>query len=134
MGDALRADSRATLLHESTELAIQGFVEVILDNTDGRLPLDSEEVTLRRAVGLKKDEYFMNLKRVQKTDFSNVLESAGFSRSNPYYIVAQGRVDALTKMTESQRLQVLKDVAGTQVFDEKRKASLELLLDSDETQ
>jgi structural maintenance of chromosome 3 (chondroitin sulfate proteoglycan 6) len=132
MGDALRADSRATLLHESTELAIQGFVEVILDNTDGRLPLDSEEVTLRRAVGLKKDEYFMNLKRVQKTDFSNVLESAGFSRSNPYYIVAQGRVDALTKMTESQRLQVLKDVAGTQVFDEKRKASLELLLDSDE--
>jgi structural maintenance of chromosome 3 (chondroitin sulfate proteoglycan 6) len=132
MGDTIRADSRATLLHESTELAIQGYVEVVLDNSDGRLPIDSDEVTLRRAVGLKKDEYFMNLKRVQKGDFSNVLESGGFSKSNPYYIVAQGRVDALTKMTEGQRLQVLKDVAGTQVFDEKRKASLELLLDSDE--
>jgi structural maintenance of chromosome 3 (chondroitin sulfate proteoglycan 6) len=132
MGDSLRADNKASLLHESSEIVLQGYVEVVLDNSDGRLPIDSDEVTLRRAVGLKKDEYFMNLKRVQKGDFTNVLESGGFSKSNPYYIVAQGRVDALTKMTESQRLQVLKDVAGTQVFDEKRKDSLGLLLDSDE--
>ena len=27
-----------------------------------------------------------------KTDVMNLLESAGFSRSNPYYIVKQGKV------------------------------------------
>ena len=29
---------------------------------------------------------------VTKTDVMNLLESAGFSRSNPYYIVKQGKV------------------------------------------
>jgi hypothetical protein len=30
-----------------------------------------------------------------KSDVMNLLESAGFSRSNPYYIVPQGRVSPL---------------------------------------
>ena len=55
MGDSIRADSRATLLHEGAGRAVQGHVEVVLDNTDGRLPLEGDEATLRRAVGLKKD-------------------------------------------------------------------------------
>ena len=62
---------------------------------------------------------------------AQILESAGFSKSNPYYIVAQGRVDALAKMSDAARLQVLKDVAGTQVFDDKRRESLRLLVESD---
>lgn len=111
---------------------IQGHVEVVLDNSDSRLPVDADEVVLRRSVGLKKDEYFLNMKKVQKQDFTNILESAGFSKSNPYYIVAQGRVDALAKMSEGQRLQVLKDVAGTQVYEDRRKESLGILKDTDE--
>ena len=31
-------------------------------------------------------------KRTSKTDVANLLESAGFSKSNPYYIVQQGKV------------------------------------------
>ena len=30
----------------------------------------------------------------RKSDVMNLLESAGFSRSNPYYIVKQGKVTA----------------------------------------
>jgi len=29
---------------------------------------------------------------VRKSDVMNLLESAGFSRSNPYYVVKQGKV------------------------------------------
>jgi len=32
---------------------------------------------------------------ISKSDVMNLLESAGFSRSNPYYIVPQGRVRPL---------------------------------------
>jgi len=32
----------------------------------------------------------------RKADVMNVLESAGFSRSNPYYIVKQGKVISAT--------------------------------------
>jgi len=31
----------------------------------------------------------------RKTEVMNLLESAGFSRSNPYYVVQQGKVLAL---------------------------------------
>jgi structural maintenance of chromosome 3 (chondroitin sulfate proteoglycan 6) len=75
-------------------------VTITFDNSDGRLPVDSNEVTLGRTVGLKKDEHFLNNKPVKKSDIANILESAGFSRSNPYYIVAQGKVQALTTLTD----------------------------------
>ena len=41
---------------------------------------------------------------------SSLLESAGFSRSNPYYIVQQGKVNILTLMKDEQRLDLLKEV------------------------
>ena len=59
----------------------------------GRLSVESDEVVLRRTVGHKKDEFFLNRKRVQKSEVQSLLESAGFSKSNPYYIVQQGKVN-----------------------------------------
>jgi hypothetical protein len=40
----------------------------------------------------KKDEFFINRKRAQKSEVVSLLESSGFSKSNPYYIVQQGKV------------------------------------------
>ena len=89
------------------------YVEIIFDNSDGkkwnesiliycsiltenwmllwvgRLSIESDEVVLRRTVGHKKDEFFLNRKRIQKSEVQSLLESAGFSKSNPYYIVQQ---------------------------------------------
>jgi structural maintenance of chromosome 3 (chondroitin sulfate proteoglycan 6) len=62
-----------------------------------------------------------------KQDVVNLLESAGFSRSNPYYIVQQGKVNALTMMKDSERLELLKEVAGTRVYDERRDESLKIM-------
>ena len=80
--------------HESafTPLLICETVEIVFDNTDTRFPTGREEVILRRTIGLKKDEYSLDKKSVSKADVMNLLESAGFSKSNPYYIVPQGRV------------------------------------------
>jgi len=72
--------------------------------------VDSEEVVLRRTIGLKKDEYFLNRKRYTRTDVVNLLESAGFSSSNPYYIVQQNNAHRLCDMSDEDRLRVLKEV------------------------
>ena len=100
-----------------------GFVEICFDNTDRRFPMETDEIYIRRYIGVKKDEFFLNSKHITKPDVINFLESAGFSRSNPYYIVQQGKVDKLTNMSESSRLELLKEVAGTRVYDEKRSES-----------
>jgi structural maintenance of chromosome 3 (chondroitin sulfate proteoglycan 6) len=67
-------------------------VEIVFDNSDNRFPTGHEEVILRRTIGMKKDEYSLDKKSASKADVMNLLESAGFSKSNPYYIVPQGRV------------------------------------------
>lgn len=67
-------------------------VEIVFDNSDNRFPTGREEVIIRRTIGLKKDEYSLDKKSASKADVMNLLESAGFSKSNPYYIVPQGRV------------------------------------------
>jgi structural maintenance of chromosome 3 (chondroitin sulfate proteoglycan 6) len=53
----------------------------------------------------------------------SLLEGAGFSKSNPYFIVQQGKVNALCVMKDEERLELLKEVAGTTVYDEKKAES-----------
>lgn len=106
---------------------VSASVEITFDNSDGRLPVDAPSVTVGRTLGVKKDEFFLNGKAVKKGDVTSLLESAGFSRSNPYYIVGQNRVQLLAQQTDAQRLTLLKEVAGTNVYEERRAASLAIL-------
>jgi len=124
-------EERQALLHEGSGSAVMtAYVEVIFDNTDDRFPTGNKEVILRRTIGLKKDEYSVDKKVVTKTDVKNLLEAAGFSSSNPYYIVPQGRVTALTNMKESDRLTLLKEVAGTHVYESRRTESLKIMTET----
>ncbi|KAI9926394.1 hypothetical protein ASPWEDRAFT_119813 [Aspergillus wentii DTO 134E9] len=121
-------EERQALLHEGSGSAVMSaYVEIIFDNSDDRFPTGKPEVVLRRTIGLKKDEYTLDRKNATKNDVMNLLESAGFSRSNPYYIVPQGRVTALTNMKDSERLNLLKEVAGTQVYEARRAESLKIM-------
>ncbi|XP_037558271.1 structural maintenance of chromosomes protein 3-like [Dermacentor silvarum] len=117
----LRPEQRQALLHEGTgPRVLNAFVEIIFDNSDNRLPVDKEEVSLRRVIGSKKDQYFLNKKMVTRTDVMNLLESAGFSRSNP---TIYSRINQMATAPDSQRLKLLREVAGTRVYDERREES-----------
>lgn len=127
----LRQEDRQNLLHEGAGSSVMAaYVEIIFDNTDGRFSVETDEVVLRRTVGHKKDEFFLNRKRVQKSEVSSLLESAGFSKSNPYYIVQQGKVSKLCVMKDKERLNLLKEVAGTTVYEERRKESQAIMQDT----
>ncbi|XP_066277071.1 structural maintenance of chromosomes protein 3-like isoform X1 [Branchiostoma lanceolatum] len=128
----LRPEQRQALLHEGTgPRVISAFVEIVFDNSDNRLPIDKDEVTLRRVIGSKKDQYFLDKKMVTKTDVMNLLESAGFSRSNPYYIVKQGKINQMATAPDSQRLKLLREVAGTRVYDERKSESQNILKETE---
>ncbi|KAJ3007164.1 Structural maintenance of chromosomes protein 3 [Thoreauomyces humboldtii] len=125
-------EERQSLLHEgSGPTTLSAFVEVIFDNSDQRFPTGKDEVVLRRTIGLKKDEYSLDKKSVTKTEVMSLFETAGFSRSNPYYIVPQGRITALTNAKDAERLQLLKEVAGTRVYEQRRQESLKIMEETD---
>ncbi|KDR77452.1 hypothetical protein GALMADRAFT_65818 [Galerina marginata CBS 339.88] len=122
-------EERQALLHEGVSVTntLSAFVEIVFDNSDNRFPTGHDEVILRRTIGLKKDEYSPDKKRASKTDVMNLLDSAGFSKSNPYYIVPQGRITALTNAKDHERLALLKEVAGTKVYEQRRTESLRIM-------
>jgi len=128
----LRPEQRTGLLHEgSGPKVIQAYVEIIFDNSDNRLPFDKDEVFLRRVIGSKKDNYILNKKVVPRSEVMNLLESAGFSRANPYYIVKQGKIIQVATAPDSQRLKLLREVAGTRVYDERREESKVILKETE---
>ncbi|CAA7022681.1 unnamed protein product [Microthlaspi erraticum] len=127
----LRNEDRHALLHEGAGHQVaSAFVEIVFDNSDNRIPVDKEEIRLRRTIGLKKDEYFLDAKHITKNEVMNLLESAGFSRSNPYYVVQQGKIASLTLMKDRERLDLLKEIGGTRVYEERRRESLKIMQDT----
>ncbi|KAG6840817.1 hypothetical protein C0991_004108 [Blastosporella zonata] len=126
-------EERQALLHEGVTVAttMSAYVEIVFDNSDNRFPTGHDEVILRRTIGLKKDEYSLDKKSASKADVMNLLESAGFSKSNPYYIVPQGRITALTNAKDHERLALLKEVAGTKVYEQRRAESLRIMAETD---
>lgn len=62
-----------------------------------------------------------------RSEVMNLLESAGFSNSNPYYIVKQGKINQMATAPDAHRLKLLREVAGTRVYDERRDESMAIL-------
>jgi structural maintenance of chromosome 3 (chondroitin sulfate proteoglycan 6) len=131
----LRAAERKELFHVgSGRPALSIFVEIVFDNSDGRLVIpgrsEEAEVRIRRTVGLKQDEFRVNDRKFSASDVHQLLESAGFSSSNPYYVVEQGKIVSLVNMSEEDRYQLIKDVAGTKVYEARRNESEKILADT----
>ena len=130
---SLNQSDRSKLLyrHDRDE-AMTASVEIIFNNEDRRLPNGKDEASIKRCTGVKKDEYFVDGKHKSKSDVVNLLESAGMSRSNPYYIVQQHKVNELMRMKDAERLTLLKEIAGTRTYDERRRESMRIMDDTDE--
>ncbi|KAF6265896.1 RecF/RecN/SMC [Scenedesmus sp. NREL 46B-D3] len=155
------AEERQKLLHEGAgHASISGYVEVVFDNSDGRFPLDRDEVRLRRTIGLKKDEFTIDRKHVKWVASSGsrdsriawlsgavpmVLAGQGTGtgadcvtgricrllRSNPYYVVQQGKIQEMARMTPAMRLELLKEVGGTRVYEERRRESIKIMAETE---
>jgi structural maintenance of chromosome 3 (chondroitin sulfate proteoglycan 6) len=128
----LRPSDRKELVHVGAGRPGFGvFVEIVFDNSDGRFAIpgrpEEAEVRIRRTVGLKQDEFRVNDRKFTAGEVRQLLESAGFSSSNPYYIVEQGKIVNLASMKEEERYQLIKDVAGTKVYEARRIESEQLL-------
>ena len=53
---------------------------------------EGDELRLRREITSKTDIYFLNSEVVTKDEVLDTLQAAGLSKTNPYYIIKQGRV------------------------------------------
>ncbi|KAF4693984.1 hypothetical protein FOZ60_009424 [Perkinsus olseni] len=113
---------RRSLLHQSHgRQASSAYVELTLDNADGRIPIDKAEVALRRTITPEN-------RCATKSEVNSWLEAAGIStKSRTYYVVEQGKVTSLALISDAKRLDLLKEVSGTRVYDLRREESLAVI-------
>ncbi|AJR69448.1 Smc3p [Saccharomyces cerevisiae YJM1419] len=136
----LKREERQGLIHQGSGGSVMSAsVEIVFHDPDHSMILPSgvlsrgdDEVTIRRTVGLKKDDYQLNDRNVTKGDIVRMLETAGFSMNNPYNIVPQGKIVALTNAKDKERLQLLEDVVGANSFEVKLKASLKKMEETEQ--
>jgi chromosome segregation protein len=99
-------------------------VELVLDNQDGRLPVDDVEVAISRRVTRNGDsEYRLNGSRVRLRDLERLLNATGLTQSG-YSVVAQNDVDGVIEATPAQRRSLVEEAAGVRGLRAAREDAL----------
>ncbi|HYO40671.1 MAG TPA: chromosome segregation protein SMC [Nocardioidaceae bacterium] len=106
-------------------------VALTIDNTDGALPIDYSEVTLRRTMFRNGgSEYAINGSPCRLLDVQELLSDSGIGREM-HVIVGQGQLDAILHATPEDRRGFVEEAAGV-LKHRKRKEKALRKLDSTE--
>lgn len=96
-----------------------GFAEasITFDNSDGKLPLNFNEVTItRRAYRSGENEYYINKSRVRLKDITE----ATLPLSQTYTVITQGMVDAALSQKPEERRGLFEDAASIGLYNLKK--------------
>lgn len=102
-------------------------VTLYFDNSDKRIPLEFEEVSIARKIFRNGEgEYSINGSRVRLQDVIDILAKAGIGRES-YSIINQGMADAVLNATPLERRSIIEDAAGVKQYQIKKERSLRKL-------
>ncbi len=103
------------------------YVTLYLDNSDKRIPLEFEEVSVTRKIFRSgESEYLINGSRVRLQDIVDILAKAGVGKES-YAVVNQGMADSVLNATPFERRSVIEDAAGVKQYQIKKERSLRKL-------
>ncbi len=102
-------------------------VKLTIDNADGWLPVDYEEVCIARKTDRTgQSEYSLNGQQCRLKDIRHLLLDTGVGTSS-YSFIEQGQIDQLLRASASERRQVFEEAAGINRFlEQKREAERKL--------
>ena len=90
----LSPQERSSLLSQGTsgQRTLNAYVEIVFDNTSRRLGVNKDEISMRRTIGAKKDQYHLDGKVIPtRKELTGILESAGLFSRFSFFIVKQGK-------------------------------------------
>src|SRR6476620_985870 len=90
----------------------QAEVEVVIDNTDGRLPIDFSEISIVRKLNRDGEgEYRLNGARCRLVDLIEVLSDSGLGKEM-HSVVSQGKVEQIVLSRPRDRRLMIEEAAG----------------------
>ncbi len=118
MEDVIFAGSSA---RKATGLA---EVDLVLDNSDGKLPVEFDEVAItRRMYRSGESEYLINGTVARRMDVLNILHDSGLG-TGTHSIISQGSLDSILQSKPEDRRALIEEAAGV-LKHKQRKAKAE---------
>ncbi len=106
------------------------YVAITLDNSDGKLPIEYEEVTVaRRVYRSGESEYLINGSTCRLRDVQELFLDTGIGKEG-YSIIGQGQIDKILSGKPEDRRELFDEAAGIVKF-KKRKNSAEKNLEEE---
>ena len=130
----MRVDKLRSLLHDvdgNRHGAKIARVSCHFDNTDRKIPVDSNIVTITREMDESGENiYYLNQKKMQRNHILDLLEvaNAGIHKLN---IVQQGTITRISEFNAEERRKIIEDIIGLAYFDEKKTEALKQLDEAD---
>jgi chromosome segregation protein len=130
----MRVDKLRSLIHDiegnrrGPKLARSS---VHFDNSDRKIPVDSDTVEITREMDDKgENNYFLNKKKTNRSHILDLLDmaNAGLGKLN---VVQQGLVTRISEFTSEEKRKTIEDLLGLSYFDEKKSESIKQLDDAD---
>ena len=102
-------------------------VGITLDNSDHKLPVDFEEVTVTRKLYRSgESEYLMNGRSCRLKDINELFYDTGIGKEG-YSIIGQGQIDKILSGKPEERRELFDEAAGIVKFKRRKNTSLKKL-------
>ena len=130
----MRVDKLRSLIHdiEGTRRGPKmARSSVHFDNTDRKIPVDSDVVEITRELDESgENTYYLNKKKTQRSHVLDLLDmaNAGLGQLNA---VQQGTVTRISEFTSEEKRKTIEDLIGLSYFDEKKSESIKQLDEAD---
>ncbi len=127
---SMRAEKAANLIYnggKTKKPAQQAEVSIYFDNSNKIFPTEDEEVKITRIVKPSGQGVYKINDQVRTR--AQILELLGLAKIDPdgYNIILQGDIIKIIDMTSTERRQIIEEIAGISVYeDKKQKAVREL--------
>jgi len=128
---SLRGDGAMTdvIFSGSNSRNSSGYASVtlVLDNQDRFLPLDFNEVSIKRR--LYKDgtnEYYLNNEKVRLKDITNILLDSGIAKES-FNIISQGKIEEILSNKPEERRIIFEEASGTLKYKRRKEEALRKL-------
>ena len=102
-----------------------GFCQVtlVMDNSDGGLPIEYSEVMVtRRYYRSGQSDFFINRKSVRLKDIHELFMDTGLGRDG-YSVIGQGRIDEILSVKSADRREIFEEAAGITKFRYRKEES-----------
>jgi len=126
----LRADNATSVIFsgsKSRKPLNSAMVNLVFDNTDRHLPIDFNEVSIKRILyRTGENEYYLNGEKCRLKDISELLTDSGAAKES-FNIIGQGKIDEILSTKPNDRRVIFEEAAGVLKYKKRKEEAIRKL-------